>query len=269
MFPAGCHIAIVEPYYKCGIDGIPFVRCDKSEEVISIIDPTPKTAAAWKEAGNGIYRSAGHSKSAAAAALECWRRAINITGKEAAVLLCNRAAARLCQAEPAGAALDCIAAIRLDPENVKATYRIVRAFSDLGLTDAAAHFTAAGHARWPQLVEFKREVQRQSPLPLGERWWEDERLRRVLHAPSPTPPAVHCSEERDRWEQLKADGNAEFAACRYDAAVQHYTKALEVLNETTLLVALLCNCSAAQLQVGEHDEALSEVRAVPLSRYCS
>ena len=125
----GTKIAIVNPFYKCGLDGFHFIRIDSPDEVLVIIDEEEggnKSSEDHKKEGNKFFDSAEYHK-----AIECYTRAIEID-KSNPVYLRNRAFCFVKLELYEEALLDSEAAVKLDPNNHKCLYRMATAWSGLG-----------------------------------------------------------------------------------------------------------------------------------------
>ena len=256
FFQCGQSVTIMEPYLKVGMDGLAFVRVDNpTTNVLTDSHLLPgRDAAAWQLEGKQLF--AAHM---AAAAFECWSRALSFAAASSpvATLLTNRAAALLRSEQPAEAARDCFVALSIDPWQVKAAGRLVKALSDLDLKEVARPYAFGFAERWPQLKsQLQNHLQGARPAEWERAsaetlWWETEVVSKVLFI----QPAAERTDAT--WDQLKASGNDLFRSASFDAAVKVYSRALACVEGVDVLVKLLCNRAAAAMQDENHLSALT------------
>ena len=125
----GRKIAIVNPFYKLGVDGYHFIRIDSPAELLVIIGEEKggnKSSEDHKKEGNEFFKSADYPK-----AIECYTRAIRID-RSNPVYLCNRSVCYFKLELYEEALLDSESAVKVDPNNHKCLYRMATAWSGLG-----------------------------------------------------------------------------------------------------------------------------------------
>jgi hypothetical protein len=148
LFQCGKCMTIVEPYLKIGMDGNSFMHVNNPEtDVLRDSQLLPGcNAAAWQLEGKQFF--VAHM---AAAAFECWSRALSFAAASTPVstLLTNQAAALLQSEQPARAVYDCFVALTINPLQIKAAGRLVDGLSALGLQDVARTY-AHSFAEWWQ-----------------------------------------------------------------------------------------------------------------------
>jgi len=97
----------------------------------------------FKKLGNDAFRASPATAISFQNALACYTRGLEMESKDKAVnsqLYCNRAAVSLKIKEYEKAVNDCRHALRLEPDNHKASYRAAKASEALGLTSQALAF---------------------------------------------------------------------------------------------------------------------------------
>jgi hypothetical protein len=208
LFQRGKCVTIVEPYLKIGMDGLVFVRIDNpATDVLTGSQCLPgKDATAWQLEGKQLFAA-----DRAAAAFECWTRALSFAAATSPVstLLTNWAAALLRNEQPALAVRDCFAALTIDPLQVKAAGRLVDGLSALGLKDVARIYAHGFVERWPELkshIQTRLRGTRPSEwsrVVTETLWWEEEVFSTVLFIRPESKD--ECTDAN--CDQLKASGN--------------------------------------------------------------
>ena len=250
LFPVGRIIAVYAPVLKLGTDGLYFVHVDRLEDIAttSLPDDDPSL---WRQEGNSFL-----SRSDPWTAVDCFTRGINLLAPTAAVLSSNRAAAGLKLAANVDTICDAAVAVHLDPDNMKALYRLASALHANDHDGPALDLARLGIRRCSSTtVQPFRKLAGDIEEALGSvlarssstLWWEDV----VIDALRSRRRPDNDDDEHRSWLDFKDDGNAHFRSNDCAAAIASYSQALRVWPGLDELAMLLGNRAAAAIAKGD------------------
>ncbi|EHK96060.1 putative DnaJ like protein subfamily C member 7 like protein [Glarea lozoyensis 74030] len=240
--------------------------------------PTPEEAEAFKAAGNKFYKAKDYKK-----AIEEYTKAVEAQPSEPTYLN-NRAAAYMANGQYVLALEDCNRADELDPQNPKVLLRLAQDALKNGTTGSMA-LHALDQAE--KLLGYSAPKPRKWQLMRGEAYLKMGNVNaldpealvlrgRALYAQGDNDKAlqhfrqaINCDPDYreavkylkmvQKLDKMKAQGNTEYKAGRWQAAIDQYTEALEVdpLNKGTNS-KLLQNRALCRVQLKDYQGAISD-----------
>lgn len=145
IFPKGCHVAIIEPFFKRRSDMTNGIHVEDSREVVEW--NMPKKCMEWKEPGNGFMRSQPPTQDGALicynAALERVPQSFLQSKAEPAALMTNISVCKRKSKEFLHSVRYAAVASGLDPSNVKARCLLEESILEMGISSGIRDISMA------------------------------------------------------------------------------------------------------------------------------